>query len=77
MGFKTQVSVKASNEKEAINKAKLTFQKKAKLEKWEHPKQIDQGFRAEINVEIESNGNPTQIISPRNEIEWVKMNGLK
>lgn len=77
MGFKTQVFVTASTEKEAINKTKLSFENKAKLEKWEHPKQIDQGFRAEINVEIESNENATQILLHKSEIEWVKMNGLK
>ena len=77
MGFKTQVSVEAASEEEAIKNVKHSFAKQAKSEKWEHPKQVDQGFRAEIKVEIETNDNPAQTLSLRNEFEWVKMNGLK
>ena len=77
MGFNTYVSVEAKNEENAITITKLMFERKAKSKKWEHPKQIDQGFRADIEVKIKSNENTTPTIPDGTEIEWVKMSGLK
>ena len=77
MGFKTQVSVKAANEKEAIDKTEIMFQRIAKSKKWEHPKQIDQGFRAEINVAIKKNEATTPSLPAGTDIKWIRMNGLK
>lgn len=77
MGFKTFISVRATDEEDAIKTTKRMFERKAKSKKWEHPKQIDQGFRAEIKVEIKSNENASSSIPSGTEFEWVKMSGLK